>query len=167
MKSSRRSMPIAFVGRPDEHRRETRAREPVLRAARRCAPPGACPPRGTPRSARRRTRRRPRSASRGRVGHRVQVVGPLRLLGHRAARVQVGLLVEQVGDPAELVLLADRQLERRDLVAEARTRAGRACLEVGALAVELVHEDRARQALLRRRAPTRTRSGPRRRRRPR
>ncbi len=61
--------------------------------------------------------------------------------------------MEQVGDPSELVLGADRQLERRDLVAERRDELIERALEVGALAVELVHEDRARQPRLDRELP--------------
>ena len=88
-----------------------------------------------------------------RVGHRMDLVGPVRLLGLRAARVEVGLLVQEVGDPAELVLGADRQLEGRDLVPERRDELGERGLEVGALAVELVHEDRPGQPLLDRELP--------------
>ncbi len=87
------------------------------------------------------------------VGHRVEVVGPLRLLGLRSARVQVGLLVQEVGDPTELGLRADREFERRDLIAEARDELGERALEVRPLAVELVHEDRPRQALFDRELP--------------
>ena len=82
------------------------------------------------------------------IRHRVDVVGPLGLLGHRSAGIEIGLLVKQVGDPAELVLLTDGQLEGRDLGAERRHQLVEGALEIGALAVELVHEDRARQALV-------------------
>ena len=48
----------------------------------------------------------------------MDVVGPLGLLGHRSVRIEIRFLVEKIGDPAELVLLADRQLEGCDLGAE-------------------------------------------------
>ena len=91
----------------------------------------------------------------GRVGHLVDLVGPLRFLGLGTGRIEIGLLVQEVGDPRELVLRADRQLERRDLVPERRDELVERALEVGPLPVELVHEDRPRKPRLDRELPRR------------
>jgi hypothetical protein len=88
-----------------------------------------------------------------RVRHRMDLVRPVGFLGDRARWIEVGLLVHEVGDPGELVLGADRELERRDLVPEGRDQLVQRGLEVGAFTVELVHEDRAGEALLDRQLP--------------
>ena len=82
------------------------------------------------------------------IGDPMDLVGPVGLLGMRARRVEVRLLVEQVGDAVEILLRADRELERRDLVPEGGHELVEGGLEVRALAIQLVHEDRARQILL-------------------
>ena len=55
---------------------------------------------------------------------------------------------KQVGDPAEVGLAADRQLERSDAGAEPLAQLVERPLEVGAFAVELVDEDQPRDAEL-------------------
>ena len=70
-----------------------------------------------------------------------------------AVRVAVGLRMQEVGDPRELRLRADRELERCHLVAERRHQLVERVLERGALAVELVHEDRTGQSRLHRELP--------------
>ena len=146
MKSSSRSIPIALAADPHDHRGEARPGEAVLRAAddvllgeralfevlldQVVVGLG---------------HRLDQLLAR-RVGHLMDLVGPLRLLGLRTARVQVGFLVQEVGDPAELVLGPDRQLERRHLVPERRDELREGPLEVRALSVELVDEDRAGEA---------------------
>ena len=60
---------------------------------------------------------------------------------------------EQVGDALEVVLLAERELERRDLRPERLHELLERPLERRALAVELVDQDRARQAGLDRELP--------------
>ena len=59
----------------------------------------------------------------------------------------------EVGHPSELVLGADRQLERGHLRAERGHQLGQRLLERRPLAIELVHEDRSRKAGLHRELP--------------
>ena len=88
----------------------------------------------------------------------------LHLLGHRigdrlrptllaAGRIHVRAHVQQVDDARELVLGADRQLDRDAAIGELRARSVEHAEEVGALAVEHVHEDDARQLVLLRARP--------------
>ena len=86
-----------------------------------------------------------------RVVHRV-LLGR-HVVGHRPGRTDCaravvgdGLVGEQVDDAAEGGFLADRELERRDAGAELVLQLIERALERRALAVELVHEDRARHA---------------------
>ncbi len=89
-----------------------------------------------------------------RVVHRV-LLG-LHLVGHRALGALrrcrpcsvTATSFKQVDDAAKLGLFADRQLQRRDAGAELRLQLVERARERRALAVELVHEDRARQAAL-------------------
>ena len=88
-----------------------------------------------------------------RVVHRV-LLG-LHLVGHRAfgalrraAGVRDRDVVQQVDDTRERRLLADRELQRRDAGAELRLQLVERARERRALAVELVDEDRAREAAL-------------------
>ena len=82
-----------------------------------------------------------------------------------AAVVGEGGVGQQVGDAAEVGLLADRQLERGDAGAErGRAAASSVRSNDGPLPVELVDEDHAGQAELGGRLPQLARSAPRRRR---
>jgi hypothetical protein len=65
-----------------------------------------------------------------------------------ALRAHVGLHVQQVDDPAELVLAADRQVHCDAAVRELALELAERAREVGALAVEHVHEEDAREAEL-------------------
>ena len=76
------------------------------------------------------------------VGHRA--LDALR----RAARVVDGDVVQEIDHARQARLLADRQLQRGDARAELRLQLVERPRERCALAVELVHEDRARQAAL-------------------
>ena len=82
----------------------------------------------------------------GELGHLVRDRARLALLRALGARVRAH--VQHVDDPRQLVLGADRDVHgdalRRELVAQRLERAE----EVGALAVEHVHEDDAREAEL-------------------
>src|SRR5579862_6869407 len=60
-----------------------------------------------------------------------------------AARVEIGAVVEQVDDTRELVLDPDRELDRNAPVRELLLERRQDAVEVGALAVEHVHEDDA------------------------
>ena len=82
------------------------------------------------------------------LGHRVRELGRdlARRLLLAALRARVGLHVQKVDDARQLVLDSDRQADgdaaSRELLLELAERA----VEVGALAVEHVHEDDAREA---------------------
>ena len=88
-------------------------------------------------------------------------IEPSRARG-RTVGVRDRVVVEQLDDPAERGFLADREVQRRDAGAEALLELVERARERRALAVELVDEDRARDAALPRRASTRSRSAPRR-----
>ena len=76
------------------------------------------------------------------VGHRA--LDPL----GRAGRIGDGDVVQQIDHARQARFLADRQLQRRDARAELRLELIERARERRALAVELVHEDRARQTAL-------------------
>ena len=84
------------------------------------------------------------------LGLRNELVGDVDLLC--VASPVAGVLerghVDQVDDPADLVLRADRDLGRDHVLAERRLQALQAAEEVGALAVEHVHEHEPSEALL-------------------
>ena len=63
----------------------------------------------------------------------------------RARRIHVRAVVQQVDDAGQLVLAADRQLDRDAAVGELLLHRREHTVEVGALAVEHVHEHDARQ----------------------
>ena len=93
----------------------------------------------------------------GGICDRVELVGPFALLRDGTARVAVRFRVQEVGDARELGLRADRQLERRHLVPERRHELIERVLERRALAIQLVHEDRAGQPRFHRELPRRFR----------
>ena len=88
------------------------------------------------------------------VLERLHVVGHL-AVGGGAAVVEPGGVGEQVGDAAEVRLLADRELERGDAGPEAVAQLVEGPLEVGPLPVELVDEHHAGDAELGRQPPDR------------
>ena len=75
-----------------------------------------------------------------RDGNRVALAG--------AARIQVRAVVQQVDDARQLVLRADRQLDRHTALRQLLLDGGEHAEEVGALTVEHVHEDDAGEAEL-------------------
>ena len=60
-----------------------------------------------------------------------------------ALRIQVRAVVQQVDDAFEVVLRADRELDRDAAIGQLLLHGGQHAVEVGALAVEHVHEDDA------------------------
>ena len=96
------------------------------------------------------------STSASSSGHRA-----LRTLGRRPVVDHRGV-GQQVDDAAEVALLADRELERRDTRTEAVLQLLERAVERRPLAVELVDEDDAGDAALPRPSSTRPRSAPRR-----
>ena len=81
------------------------------------------------------------------IGHRVG--NRLRAALSTARRIHVRAHVEEVDDSGQLVLAADRELDRDAAVRRAAAaRASSTRIEVGALAVEHVDEDDARELLL-------------------
>ena len=73
----------------------------------------------------------------GRDGDRVALA--------RSLGIHVRAVVQQVDDPRQLVLAADRELDRDATVGELLLKRGERAVEVGALAVEHVDEDDARE----------------------
>ena len=63
----------------------------------------------------------------------------------RARRIHVRAVVQQVDDAGQLVLGADRQMDRDAAVGELLLERGQRAVEVGALAIEHVHEDDPRE----------------------
>src|SRR5262249_32579855 len=89
---------------------------------------------------------------------RVEELGPVLLDGRgklrgdrdgisltRARRVEIRAVVQQVDDAFELVLGADRQLDRHAALRQLLLQRGEHAVEVGPLTVEHVHEQDARQ----------------------
>ena len=144
------------------------AATPRLQARRPALPASACPTRRTSPSAHRRPRRPSRSARRARparagsssAGIAPSVGLPLPSVGERQR-----LHRDQIDDAAKVLLLADRQLNRDDGAAEHAAQRFERALEAGALAIEAVEDDQARQLRAPRRSPRPSRSTPRRRRR--
>ena len=62
-----------------------------------------------------------------------------------ARRIHVGAVVQQVDDAGQLVLAADRKVDGDAAARELLLHRGEHAVEVGALAVEHVHEDDARE----------------------